>query len=279
MTPDILLAGHIVKDITNDGWRPGGGVTYGAAQALRLGLSVAVVTSCDAGVDPHAVLPDVDWRVLRSTDTTTFENRYTGSRREQTVLARARKIGLTDIPDDWRGTPLILLCPVIGEIDPSLGRQLHGGRSFVALGAQGWLRRVEGQRVVVGPAEPSPDWLAGDAVFVSEEDVTDADGVAAWQAHVPIVILTRARLGCTLWDAGGRHDLPAFSVDEVDPTGAGDVFMTAFCVRFHETRDAIDAARFGAAAAALAVTRPGIEGVGGRNEIEALLRSREVVRR
>ena len=73
-----------------------------------------------------------------------------------------------------------------------------------------------------------------------------------------------------VWDSGGRHDLPAFDCLEVDPTGAGDVFATAFLIRYHERRDAVEAAQFASAAAALAVSRPRLEGIAGREGIEAL---------
>jgi sugar/nucleoside kinase (ribokinase family) len=108
-------------------------------------------------------------------------------------------------------------------------------------------------------------------VFLSEEDVLDPEAAAAWQARVPVVVLTRGRGGCTVWDDGGRHDLPPVLACEVDPTGAGDVFATAYLVRFGEIGDAITAARFAAAAAALAVEGKGIASVGDRTQIEARL--------
>jgi sugar/nucleoside kinase (ribokinase family) len=124
--------------------------------------------------------------------------------------------------------------------------------------------------------EPSPAWLAGEVVFVSEEDVLDSERVAEWQARVPIVVLTRGYRGCTVWDASGRHELSAAPVDEVDPTGAGDVFAAAFLVRYSEGRDALTAARFAAAAAALAVQGDGIRAIAGRGEIESLVRGGRV---
>ena len=76
--------------------------------------------------------------------------------------------------------------------------------------------------------------------FVSEEDVRTAEASRTGSSVVPIVVLTR---GARLHDLerAGRHDVPAFHDDEVDPTGAGDVFATAFLVRLRETEDAADA--------------------------------------
>ena len=278
MPPDLLLTGHVVKDLTDDGWRAGGGVTYGAVQALKLGLSVAVVTSCGPDVRPEELLPDVEWHVVPSETTTTFENVYTPEGRRQRVPARARQIGSEDIPAAWREARLIALCPVFHDCQPMLGAALQRDGSFVALGAQGWLRGLDSGHVAVGAVEAQPEWLHGDAVFVSEEDVTDPENVDLWRSRVPIVVLTRARRGASLWDKGCRIDVGAVEAQEVDPTGAGDVFMVAFMVRYRETADAAKAARFASAAAALSVGRPGFEGVGTRDEIETLLARRMAVR-
>jgi sugar/nucleoside kinase (ribokinase family) len=54
------------------------------------------------------------------------------------------------------------------------------------------------------------------------------------------------------------------------------VFAVAFLVRYHETRDLLDAARFASAAGALSVRGKGFESVAGRDEIEALLAQGQV---
>ena len=60
--------------------------------------------------------------------------------------------------------------------------------------------------------------------------------------------------------------MEAFPSEEVDATGAGDTFATGFLVRYRETGDVGEAARFGAAAASLSVEGVGVEcdrGAGG----------------
>jgi len=270
MPPDILLMGHIVKDITPRGWRLGGTVAYAAAQAARLGLDVAAVTSCSPDVSPAEALPMAHWHVVPSAATTSFDNRYTDGRREQWVTDVARALGPAHIPPAWCRAPLVLLGPVCGELDPEVGT-LFPPTSHVGLCAQGWLRRLEDGKVVAGQVEPDAAWLVGDTVFVSKEDVDDPEGVAVWQRHVPTVILTRGARGCTVWDAGGRHDIDAFDVEEVDATGAGDVFAAAYMVRIRETGDTLSAARFASAAAALSVRGAGIEAVAAREQIETMV--------
>jgi len=276
MTPDVLIAGHIAKDITADGWRPGGGVLYAAAQASRLGLSVAALTACSPEVEPSAVLPGVDWRVLPSEATATFENVYCDGVRQQRLLATGRRLSLEDLPVEWLDAPLVLLTSLFHEIEADIAPALASRGALVGLGAQGWLRRLEGDRVQPMAFEPSPAWLAADVVFVSEEDVADAERVAEWRSRTPIVVLTRGYRGCTVWDTSGRHDVSAAAVAEVDPTGAGDVFAAAFLVRYAEARDVVAAARFATAAAALAVGGEGTSSIAGRDEIETLLEAGQV---
>lgn len=277
MKPDFLVVGHIVKDVVAGGWRPGGGVLYAAAQACALSLRVAAVTRCSSDVKPAEFLPGVDWHVLPSEVSTSFENVYQDGRREQRLLSLAPALTLDDIPTEWREAPIVLLTPVFDDLELLVPALLTGKERLVGLGAQGWLRRLEGERVLAGSVEPRPQWLGGDVVFVSEEDVSEPDAVQAWKRQIRTVVLTRGLQGCTVWDASGRFDVEGLAVSEVDATGAGDVFAAAFLVRLRETGDNRLAAEFATAAAALAVQAVGTSGIGGRKTIEALLR-REAVR-
>ncbi len=277
MSHDILIAGHIVKDLLPGGWRAGGGALYASAQARALGLSTGVVTACGSDIEPTFELSGVEWHVVLSPETTTFENTYVDGVRTQRLPAHGRELTLEDIPTAWFDAAIVLLTPVFHDVAPSLPRQLVQPGRIVGLGAQGWLRRLDGDRVLSGVVEPRPEWLYGDVVFVSDEDVSDPEAVSVWREQVPVVVLTLGRRGCIVWDHSGRHELPALYSQEVGPTGAGDVFAAAFLVRYHETHDALTSARFAAAAAALKVRSAGLQGIAGRAQIEALLTNNAAV--
>jgi ribokinase len=69
--------------------------------------------------------------------------------------------------------------------------------------------------------------------------------------------------------------VPAFKVETVDTTGAGDAFTAAMTVGIAEGMDLREAVRFASAAGALAVTRFGtMSAMPKRNEVEKFLRSR-----
>jgi sulfofructose kinase len=69
--------------------------------------------------------------------------------------------------------------------------------------------------------------------------------------------VTQGAQGC-LWLENSRlRHLPAFHVDVVDTTGAGDVFHGALAVSLAQKTETAEAIRFASAVAALKCTRPG----------------------
>jgi hypothetical protein len=271
MAADFLAVGHVVKDaIPSGGWRLGGSVAYASLQAHRLGLSTLAVTACSPDLSPAEMLPHTHWHVLPDEQTTTFMNSYSGSGRQQVVADVARPITAASIPAAWRSTPVTLFAPVFGDVDPN-APSVVPAECLVGLSAQGWLREVRGGRVQPRPFELDAPWLIGDIVFVSEEDLEEPERAAEWLKYVPMVVLTRGARGVTIFDDDGRHDFAAIPSDEVDPTGAGDVFATAFLVRWRETSDLSESARFASAAAALVVRGVGLDAVPWRFQVEALL--------
>jgi sugar/nucleoside kinase (ribokinase family) len=125
--------------------------------------------------------------------------------------------------------------------DPNIRAELLAGRSVEAI-AGPVLRRCS----ILLPGVAELLMLAG------EDDVEAA--VAALRARygVETVVLKRGARGCTVFPGDGApFDVPAFQVQEVDPTGAGDSFDAGFLVGLLEGRDLAGAARLAAAAGAL----------------------------
>lgn len=65
------------------------------------------------------------------------------------------------------------------------------------------------------------------------------------------VALTRGAAGCLLYAEDGRRQQPAYDVDAVDTTGAGDVFCGAMIHAYLQRMDIDQTLRFAAAASAL----------------------------
>jgi 1D-myo-inositol 3-kinase len=271
MLPDCVLVGHLAQDLQPDGTtRLGGTITYAALLAVRLGLHVGIVTSAPAPDVAHlaTLVPAATIHAIPAPTPTIFENRYHAGQRQQFLRARAATITAADIPPPWMAAPIVLLGPIADEIAPDVAAAFSG--SLRAATPQGWLRAWD----ATGFVTPSP-WHSADAILphltaliLSVEDLAraagDADGAAtmqAWADRVPYVVLTDGPRGAMFWQTGVAQHIPAFPVAEVDPTGAGDCFATAFLVALHRTGDAHAAVRFAHAAASFVVQAPGTAGI------------------
>jgi sugar/nucleoside kinase (ribokinase family) len=98
-----------------------------------------------------------------------------------------------------------------------------------------------------------------DVVVLSEEDVGgDWEILDQYAAEARLLVVTRGPEGAILRRRGAPDaSYPAYATDEVDPTGAGDVFAAAFLIRLRETDDPDQATRFANCVASFAVEGPG----------------------
>lgn len=90
-----------------------------------------------------------------------------------------------------------------------------------------------------------------------------------------LVVITLGPEGVVYSNELGAEHQPAFDVDVVDTTAAGDTFCGALTVALREGKSDADAIRWASAAGALAVTRAGAQpSIPTREEIEAFLAGR-----
>ncbi len=268
---DYLVVGHVAVDITPMGAQLGGTVSYSALTARALGLRVGIVTSSGENASLQALdgIPIVN---VPAEHSTTFENIKTESGRRQTLHHQAAPILLDHIPQVWRSAPIIHLAPIARELDSSLPGKLSG--SLLGITPQGWMRAWdENGQVAANVWENSEQSLrhAG-AVVMSVEDVNRNLELVEEMAHqTRILCLTEAEAGAVLYWNGDRRRFRPTAVEEVDATGAGDIFAAAFFVRLYSTRDPWEAARFATQLAARSVTRTGLNGIPTSQEIEECL--------
>ena len=104
----------------------------------------------------------------------------------------------------------------------------------------------------------------------------DHDPLAIVAGHgCRIAAVTCGEGGVEWRENGENHRMPAFEVEVIDTTGAGDVFHGAWALAVAAGADTRDAAGFASAAAALKCTRPtGRSGIPGFEETINLWRSR-----
>jgi ribokinase len=146
--------------------------------------------------------------------------------------------------------------------------------------------RAAGVTVVLNaaPARALPaDLLAAiDVLLVNEGEVAALSGVhgsiadALARLSVPCVIVTLGARGCCARESGRLLLQPAFRVQPIDTTGAGDTFCGALVAALSRAAALPAALRFASAAAAIASTRLGAQSsIPARTEVEAFLYSRD----
>ena len=106
-------------------------------------------------------------------------------------------------------------------------------------------------------------------------DLVEAEAAAEWflAKGVGAAVITLGGEGAFVKSRAVRAHLPAFDAGTVvETTGAGDAFNGALAAALAEGASVLDASRFGCAAGALSVTRPGTaHSMPARPDIEALL--------
>jgi len=101
-----------------------------------------------------------------------------------------------------------------------------------------------------------------------------AAAVRLLEKGVASVAVTLGENGTVYTDGGGIAHTPAFPVEAVDTTAAGDTFSAALAVALCEGKGFGEAVTFANAAAALAVTKKGAQtSLPFRNEVETMLRA------
>lgn len=133
------------------------------------------------------------------------------------------------------------------------------------------LGRKHGLRTVLNPAPAQPlgpaflsnvDYLVPNESELALLAGTHSVGEAVRQLHhlgVRCVVVTLGERGALVNDEEGEAYLPAHRVAAVDTSAAGDAFVGAFAVALTEGRTTKQAAAWGNAAGALAVTRSGAQ--------------------
>jgi sugar/nucleoside kinase (ribokinase family) len=268
---DYLLIGHLAYDLTPDGSRLGGTAAYSALTAHALGLRVGVVTSW-GGEIPLDVLNGIRVQRVAVTHSTTFENIYTSTGRIQHIHYTAPDLSFENVPEVWRRSPIVHIGPIAGEAKALVDGKFSS--SLLGLTPQGWLRTWDKN----GQVRPG-DWpeaqqmltKAGAAVLSVEDVGGDEEQIEAMASACHVLAVTEGPWGARLYWNGDLRRFHAPVMDEVDATGAGDIFAAAFFWRLYTTRDPWAAARFATHLASFSVMRRGLDGIPTQEEIKTCL--------
>ncbi|MQC27170.1 MAG: ribokinase [Chloroflexi bacterium] len=255
---DYLVIGHLTRDILPGGERIGGSAAYAALTAQAFGQRAGILTAWGEEI-PLGALEGIPIANLGADHSTTFQNTYTKTGREQRLLHLAPPIEFHSVPEAWRNAAIVHLAPVMGEVSPRLAPFFRD--STLGITPQGWLREWREDGRVQASDWPEADHILAqsDAAVISLEDVNGDEGLVQRMATAaPILAVTEAAQGTRVYVNGEEHALLAPQMKQLDPTGAGDIFATAFFIRLHYGDSPLEAARVATDVAARSVGREGL---------------------
>lgn len=111
---------------------------------------------------------------------------------------------------------------------------------------------------ILSPNETETDALVG-ILPVDEETCLQASKILKERSNCKYVVLKMGDKGSYIYGEGIAQMVPTFKVDAVDPTAAGDCYTGVLVMRYAETGDIIEAARYASAAAAISVQSLGAQ--------------------
>lgn len=279
MSIDFLAIGTVTRDIatadpsTND-YVLGGTVSFAAVTAARLGRRPAVLTRAGDDIDLSVLNGLADLHILPCETTTTFANLYSQDGRIQYCYSPSPPITPSDIPPQLRSAYIVLLGPLVNEVQSDVAAAFDAD-TIVAAVPQGWMRRWDDEgRVYPTPWTDMAKILPHlDALILSIEDIDgDLSQVEEFLKYVRLVVLTEYRDGSTIYRRKSDSvteivPIPPRPAKELDPTGAGDIFATAFLLRLDETGDPFDAARYANVTASFGVEGQGVTGIPSHEQV------------
>ena len=265
-----LVIGHVCQDILPDGTLVAGGTaTYSALVAHRLGRSTAVLTRSAPDLTPFPHHPAIRVSRRPSCATTRFENVYSGGERRQYLRSRADAISVADLLDERNQASIVHLGPIAQEVDPALVDAFD--EAFIGVTPQGWMRRWDqGGRVYPTVWQGAEKVLErADAVVLSPEDLgRRRDLLTDYAKAARLLVVTLGADGAVVHQRGRSRRYPAYQVEVRDPTGAGDAFAAGFLVRYAETGDPHESARFANSVASFMVEGIGVVSSFSRADVE-----------
>ena len=270
----ICCVGHITLDkvvTTRSTLYMAGGTAFYFSSALQnLDAGYVLVTSV-AESEMHYVdkLRDkhIEVKVYPSAHTVYFENIYAENQdhRTQNVLQQADPFTVDPLRDI--DAEIFHLGPLLaGDIPFELVKFL-ASKGKVSLDAQGYLRRVENQKVhAIDWPEKQKTLEYVHTLKADEAEMTVLTGckdvgkgakiLADW--GVQEVVITNGSMGSVIYSGGVFYDIPAYLPENiVDATGCGDTYMAGYLYKRSKGADIQASGQFAAAMASLKMESPG----------------------
>ncbi len=264
---DYLCIGHCCHDKIGNELVLGGSVSYAAVVAKKLSKTPTIITS--VGQDflffDYFKNLGIDIINISAEKTTVFENIDIDGHRHQYLHCRANTITPQAI-EGFKHFPIIHIGAIADEIDFDILKKFSA--SLLGINIQGFLRKWDSSGKI---SAKQLDWslLQGvNIVFASEDDFLglEFDPEKITQ-HVDQLVITHGSKGATIYTLSKKYFVSSIHTKAINTVGAGDVFSTAYLIKYHETNDIIVSCQFAHSAASFLVETGSMDGVPSMEEI------------
>ena len=258
----------------------GGSASYFAMAARHFG-PVSVVASVGRDVEPEAreTLAFADLGALSVIDAPTYQWHATRETPSGDAETTRRFIGATDgyrpsvsEAESWARVIFLGSCDPVAQLDVAAaaprGALLAADTMDIFIKQQRELvaRVLVSSRILLA-TDREIRLLAG-----GETDAPASLVMSRFELDCVVVKLGAG--GAELWTRTAIHELPAYPVEAIDPTGAGDALAGGFLGRLAQrlpegespelpSEDLVEALRWGIVCASFAVEQPGLSGLAG----------------
>lgn len=274
----FLVVGNITKDIirtkNEEKYEFGGNASYSSIAAVKLDCETHVLSrGNDELVEWIKVLKNhgINVELQESENITCFVNDYTEGGRKQYVLSDAGKINYKS----FGKFDIIFLGPVFNEISLDCIKKARKDCKILSLDAQGFVRTLKGKEVVKKFWDDREEFLKYvDLLKVGMDEISSVSKERDYEKvceelrsfGIKAVELTLGENGSII-SGEEINEIPAYKTTLVDKTGSGDVFATAFAIRYFETKNEVESGLFASAAASFVVEDFGTKNIAGREKV------------
>lgn len=275
----FLVIGNLTKDVIRTKKEEridfGGASSYCSIAAKKLGCETHILTRGNHELDGWIKnLENIGIRVeLQESDNLTcFVNDYMLGERKQFVYRDAGKIDFKD----FEKVDVIHLGPVFNEITLDCIKEARKNSKIVSLDVQGFVRSLRNKEVIKKFWDEKEDFLKYvDLVKISGYEIDSVSKKKNYEDvfdelisfGVKVVELTLGEKGSII-ASEEIHRIPVYETTLVDKTGSGDVFATAFAIRYFETKDTKESGLFASATASFVVEDFGAKNITNRERVE-----------
>ena len=255
-----------------------GGSYFAALQAARLGHEVTLITRVSSGF-PKQWLKKIESEGIKiikqpSWETTDYDVTYHKDE-SKTAIVNSNAGPIMSVPK--LEADIVIITSYIGHIGLNVLKTLKTEENLLVLDAQGFTKykKQDGELTYVPWLEKEEYLKYVDILKMNASELyyltgkTTINSAAELLKLGPkIVTLTLGAKGAYVFYDKKYMKVPVYeNVKFVDKVGVGDVYTTAFAIKYKETEDVTEAAYFAAAATSYCVEKVGGEGIANLKKI------------